>query len=606
MCGIVGAICKDSFQIISDNINLLNFRGPDSRGVLKLDNGLTLGATRLAMTDPHQRSNQPYTDTETGNVIVFNGEIYNFNLIKSVLRDRKVNFTTESDTEVVLKSLLNFGVDYISKFEGMFSFAYYDRQNSKLILARDYLGKKPLYYSIGKNSFSFSSQINILKKFNKTVSLNFKSVSTYLGLGYVVDPETMFNEINSIEPGEILIFDIYNHRIEKRERFLPFRISNPTGDEISHILKESVKQRTQGHDNFALSLSGGVDSNLILLNCLELGLSVSPFTVRWLNSDKPRYNIDAQAAIDVAKMLGISLNIIDMPKASQVPTILHDYVKSVSSPNSNPTAISMMFLYSEIQKMNFRLVLTGDGSDEVFGGYHRYQLSNATNIFPKIKNRFLKKLLVEKDMSRVMLPKIAYAISPNNSVESWLYWHLIASNHTVHRIFRGLPEFDVSISSTDLSNVFAKTNNGVRHIMFNDLKTWLPMESNRKLDSISMRYSIEARSPFQAENLIGSGYMAMEKSNFNFVNKELLFKAFPNLYKIPINKNKMGFVSPLGFWLRSNPDLIRDSIQNLNSYFTIDESEIESLTRSPNLGDYNGFKLLWSIIVLERWLALNY
>jgi hypothetical protein len=98
----------------------------------------------------------------------------------------------------------------------------------------------------------------------------------------------------------------------------------------------------------------------------------------------------------------------------------------------------------------------------------------------------------------------------------------------------------------------------------------------------------------------------MEKSNFNLVNKELLFKAFPNLFKIPINKNKMGFISPFGFWLRSNPELIKNSTQNLNSYFDIDQNEVEILTRSPKLGDYNGFKLLWSLIVLERWLAVNY
>jgi asparagine synthase (glutamine-hydrolysing) len=416
----------------------------------------------------------------------------------------------------------------------------------------------------------------------------------------------MFNEINSIEPGEVLIFDIYNHRIEKRKKFLPFFISNPTGDDISYSLENSIRRRTKGHDSFALSLSGGVDSNLILLNCLKLGLSVTPFTVRWPGSDKSRYNLDAQVAANVSKALGVNLNIIDMPNAEQVPEILDDYVKSISSPNSNPTAISMMVLYSEIHRMNFRLVLTGDGSDEVFGGYRRYQLSKATNLIPKINNRFLKKILMNKDLKSVFPSKLAYAVSPNNSVESWLYWHLIASNNTIHKMVRGIPDFDVSISSTDLSTIFTKSNNGVRHLMFNDLKTWLSMESNRKLDSISMRYSIEARSPFQDENLIGIGYRAMEKSNFNLVNKELLFKAFPNLFKIPINKNKMGFISPFGFWLRSNPELIKNSTQNLNSYFDIDQNEVEILTRSPKLGDYNGFKLLWSLIVLERWLAVNY
>ena len=151
MCGIVGGVGKLSHQVIASNLNLLNRRGPDSQNCIQLDNFLTLGASRLAMTDPHPRSNQPMVDGISGNVLVFNGEIYNYKSIRKNLSSHCITFKTESDTEVLLNALTVWGVDIIPKLQGMFAFVFFDKKHNKLIMARDYLGKKPLFFYINKS-----------------------------------------------------------------------------------------------------------------------------------------------------------------------------------------------------------------------------------------------------------------------------------------------------------------------------------------------------------------------------------------------------------------------------------------------------------------------
>lgn len=606
MCGFVGALVDDSLNIIDKNLSLLQKRGPDSNGILTFDNGMTLGATRLAMTDPLDRSNQPMVDDQSGNVILFNGEIYNYKLIKSILLRKNISLNTDSDTEVLLQSLIHFGLDFITNFEGMFSFAYYDKWNSKIVLARDFLGKKPLYYSLLKNGFAFSSQVNVVKKFLNSTSLNQDSISMYLGLGYIIDPITMFNEVHSVEPGEVLILDIKSRTIQEKYRFIPKSISSPTEQDLVTSLNSAIKQRVQGHESFALSLSGGVDSNLLLLQCLELGLNVKPFVVSWPYSDKNSYNQDSIAAKKVASKLRIDLKTVEFPGVEKVPEILHEYLKSISSPNSNPTAISMMYLYSELKRSGHNLVLTGDGADEIFGGYARYKNTNRFNFVPRINNETIKNYMIDRRLKHNAFQKLAHVLTPSDQIQSWLFWHLIADRQTVSKIFRELPQAKISALDFNLSKVFSVSTRKVKQLMFRDLMTWLPMESNRKLDSISMYHSIEARSPFQDENVISCGYRQMDESDFKHLNKEILLSTFPKLNTLPLNTKKAGFISPLGSWLRSNQELIDDSLRSLGKFFEVDRSEIELLRQSPKNKDYHSFKFLWSLIVLEGWLSENF
>jgi asparagine synthase (glutamine-hydrolysing) len=412
----------------------------------------------------------------------------------------------------------------------------------------------------------------------------------------------MYENIISVIPGEIIYIDLNNLVITRRDNFTPNSILNSKNLSISSVIVDSLVNRVEGHKNFALSLSGGIDSSILALECSKLGLNVETYSMAWENSDKNRYQLDSRAANKIAKALNLKHKIIEMPKPDKLDEILDLYVRAMGEPNSNPTGLSMMILYSEIAKDNHRLVLTGDGADEIFGGYKRYQLANTARLFPKFNptGKILTKNLRNKYLRMILL-----STSYTNSDNFWLYWHTIAHNDIINTLLPNLPNVPQKIYGSELSKIYSNSYNNASSLMFRDLRTWLPMESNRKLDRISMWFSIEARSPFESENVIGVGYKEMSTSNFLKIKKQKLLEAYPDLQNLPVLTSKSGFVSPLGYWLRNNPSLIRNSLENITEYLPFNKKQLLTLSSAANDGNFSNFKLLWSIIVLNRWFEVN-
>jgi asparagine synthase (glutamine-hydrolysing) len=601
MCGIIGAIGKNSFEFVNSNLKFLRDRGPDSGGALALETGLSIGSTRLAMLDPNPRSNQPMVDPRTKNIIAFNGEIYNFQSIKKFLIDKSITFSTESDTEVALKSISHLGIDSIKKFEGMFAFAFYDSLENTLILARDYLGKKPLYYSIGKNFLVFSSKISLVKKFLKSTSLDEQSLSNYLRLGYVVNPNTMFKEIKSVEPGEIIKIDLNKFQTNLKYNFTPNALLSSANLDLVSTLEEAILQRTFSHNSFALSMSGGIDSTIIAILSAKMGLNCKTYSVRWSDTDKSRYNEDSRAAELISKSLGLEFTSVEVPNIKNLSIELDNFIKVMEEPNSNPSGLSMMALYNQIKNDGHRLVLTGDGSDEVFAGYYRYNKINQLEGFPSLLPNKFNFLDINRNLNNQILKNIALALLSANKIDFWLYWQQIASQSFLTNFYKQYkkPNFDIHYDS--FIEFVRKKNSKVAITMIRDLKIWLSMESNTKLDRVSMAHSIEARSPFQSEQIIGLGFNNLLKSDFSLLSKQILIRRFPQLDYLPINKSKMGFISPLGHWLRNNKDLIRESSEYIKYNFDFNKSEIDRLVNSPENGSYKEFSFLWALIVLAKW-----
>lgn len=605
MCGIIGGLGEGCADVIGVNLELLQRRGPDDSGLLNFSNGLTMGATRLAMTDPHERSNQPMVDLLSGNAIVFNGEVYNFKEIRKQLINKKVMFNTESDTEVVLKALTTFGEKIISNFEGMFAFAFYDKKNNNLVMARDYLGKKPLYYYIGEQKLFFASQVRVIKNCIKSLEINLDAINTYLHLGYLIDPESMFKNVFSVKPGEVLTLDLDTGTVLNKTEFIPKQIIQPDTFSIQSSLALAISERVEGHDKFALSLSGGIDSTLIALESKRLGLNVNAYTLSWGTADKSKYNLDALQSSLISKELNLNHQIIDMPPAYEIPAIINQFVSAMDQPNSNSTGVSMMHLYSKIAVDGHRLVVTGDGSDEVFGGYHRYELINKFRHFPKLDVQFLKKAITKSNQKSINLRRFSAMATPTNFPESWLYWHLLCTDHMVGKIWRYENKLNVSLYGDELSNIYGNDNKNASNIMFKDLRTWLSMESNRRLDCVSMWHSIEARSPFQSERVIGQGYNKMKSTNFSKIKKEILFDEFPQLKKLSILNEKVGFVSPVGYWLRNNKELVNYSVENIVKSLPFNRNELDKLVRAPENYDFYRIKILWSLVILNNWIVDN-
>jgi asparagine synthase (glutamine-hydrolysing) len=322
--------------------------------------------------------------------------------------------------------------------------------------------------------------------------------------------------------------------------------------------------------------------------------------LKWTNSDKDRYNIDADIAKKTAKRLGIQFTEVEMPPPSFIPSLLNNFVKAMDEPNANPTGISMMILYATIAKDGHRLALTGDGADEVFGGYQRYDNVKKINKFPELNSIFLKRLL-DVDFRNKTVKNIAYSFLSRDSNKFWENWHFNTNNRYLKKLIPDLNLPDVNIFGSELSSIFK--DNKISNLMFKDLRTWICMESNRKLDRVSMWNSIEARSPFQSEAVIGSGYKNMEISNFQKTNKEILIESYPELKFLVNNPGKLGFISPVGHWLRCNPDLVNYTLENLTNIFPFNRDEMHKISKGPLERNFEKIKLLWTLVVLNSWIT---
>jgi asparagine synthase (glutamine-hydrolysing) len=599
MCGIIGGKGLGVLESVEKNIKYLNRRGPDSQSFIELDNNLVLGATRLAMTDPLPRSNQPLVDTQSGNLIIFNGEIYNYKKIRESLIDSGIIFNTESDTEVLLKALTYFGVDVIKQLEGMFAFVFINTKTNELLMSRDYLGKKPLYYFLNSSKLFFSSQANLVQDFINETKIDANSLNTYLDLGFIIDPDSMFENVKAVMPGEIIVINIGDNKVKTQQKFIPIMIEFAEESNVRLNVSNALVQRVHGHDKFALSLSGGIDSTILAIECSRLKLPATAYSMRWTDSDKSRYNTDSTNAEKIAKRLNINFEFVDMPNSTEISNLLDDYVTAMDEPNSNPTGLSMMALYADINRDGHRLVLTGDGADEVFGGYERYSLVNNFKYLPQINNDLLITIIRKLRLKGDFADKVSSVLFGNKFNESWKYWHTITSENKLNQLFSDFNAPKFELLGSELSTIFGE--NRVSSLMYKDLRTWLSMESNRKLDRISMWYSIEARSPFQCERVIGHGLKSMQRDNFRRLQKEILYLEYPELKKLPINQKKLGFISPVGHWLRNNPDLISSTIENLSKHLELKQKELLRLASAPFKQNFTDIKTLWSLVILNRW-----
>lgn len=602
MCGFIGGAGSISNDFIHDNISRLERRGPDSYGVVKFSNGLILGATRLAMTDAHPRSNQPMIDKINGNALVFNGEIYNHKILKKLLINSGVIFQTESDTEVLLQLLNAYDKASLPQLEGMFAFAFFNKKHNSILLARDFLGKKPLYYSLQSERFIFSSSLNLVKKAQIQPTIDPNALYTYLKLGYVIDPGTIYSKIFAVKPGEIIQIDLNSLTIKKSSNFFPKAIIEDTQQDVQSSLDAEILNRVDGHSKFAISLSGGVDSSIIALRSARLGFRPGTYSIRFQDSDKSRYSEDSIAAKKIANQLGLDFTLVEMPAAKSIPELLDKYVNALEEPLSNPTGLSMMVLYEAMSNNSERLVLTGDGSDEIFGGYERHLLSNKISSFPQLNNSLLRYLNNRPNLFPKKIQNFLISLSPGESEQFWLYWHGITHDSNIKKLlnFEGKVLYESSIF--DAMAVLFGNKSRVSELMLKDLTVWLTMESNRKLDRISMWNSIEVRSPFQSEKLIAHAYAKLKNCDYRILNKRLLKDSILDFDTLPTLGRKVGFISPLGHWMRSNPDFVYASIEHLKENISFNESVLKQIVSSFQKNNYQNFKFIWSLVVLSSWL----
>tara|TARA_B100000989_G_scaffold118173_1_gene86969 strand:- start:1277 stop:3061 length:1785 start_codon:yes stop_codon:yes gene_type:complete len=589
MCAINGFNFKDD-HLLKKMSSMTYSRGPDNEGFFS-SNKFSLAHNRLAIIDPTPKSNQPYYYEEL--VLSFNGEIYNYKDLRKKLESRGHNFLTNSDTEVVIRLFKEYGINSFKLLTGIFSIAIYDKQKDTLYLSRDIVGVKPLYYHFDtlKKNFFFSSLIKSLLLSVTSRSINENSILSYSNFNRNDLRETYFKNIFKLLPGEILIFDNKKKEIS-RFQLLKFKFEyNFSKKGLRNNIRDIFSDQFVSDVPIALSLSGGIDSNLIFSELIKSkNNSFNCYSVFFSNSEK--FSKDFKIAEGVCKKSNINLIPVEV-SAKDFINYSEKVVNIVEEPVGNTNSISNYILS---KKVGEKVLFSGDGGDEIFTGYNRYKSIYLINLLNKFNPfSFLNIKSSIKNLDRFFI---------KNSRDMYLTFseqNLFKSQTNVYKNFRFLNDKDLN----ELLNHSKSYNkNKLSNVMFHDLDTWIPNDILLRNDKIYAHSGIEVRVPFLDKKIIEKYLMINEFNKYGlfFNYKHMITNEFKELQSI--SKIKLGFGSPFTSWLRKE---IYDYAKSILSKDYYDSSELLNLNNCQNLLDAHKKKyfdpyLLWNLINLQIFL----
>jgi len=638
MCGIAGIYSKnrpiEALNKIAKNMaNTISHRGPDDSGVW-CSEGIGLSHRRLSIVDLSNAGHQPMLSDCGRYTLVFNGEIYNHHSIRKQLKSTNKNiiWRGDSDTEVLLNAIVNWGIENSLKFcEGMFAIALWDSIDQKLFLARDRFGEKPLYYGYVNNDFVFASELKAIKihpDFNN--ELNREAISNFLSLSYIPCPLSIYKGISKLPPSHILCINFLNKNetitsywklsINKN---IDFSNDNFIIENLHKSLSKAVSDQMIADVPVGAFLSGGIDSSLIVALMQENSNNpVNTFTIGYENLayDESVY------ARSVAKYLGTNHN--ELVVSAQD---LLDVVPKLPSLYDEPFADSSQvptFLVSQLARNNVTVALTGDGGDEVFGGYNRHlwahKFWNKIRLLPRWLRNSISNILASPSENKwnqiyslieFIIPKHYQISLPGEKI------HKISkslSTSTVDELYSCLISTWDNANSVvlDLEKVTQSHFNlegetSAEQLMFLDLNHYLPDDILTKVDRASMGVSLETRAPFLNHNVIEYAWnMPLHMKIRNGKGKWVLRKILENyIPKNLIDRPKMGFGVPIDEWLRGplmkwSLDLLSESLIVKDDIF--DFKKIDTLQKEHKSGKKKHHHKLWNILMFQSWLHYNH
>ena len=612
MCGIAGIFstveCKLDSSIIHNMVNLIQHRGPDDVGFY-VSNCVALGMRRLSIIDV-EGGHQPITTQDNNQVIVFNGEIYNFRSLRNQLIKKGYHFETNTDTEVILKLYQEYGTEVVNYLRGMFAFAIWDAEKNHLFLARDRVGIKPLYYTYQNNVFTFGSEIkSILGNPSVDKSINYSALGQYLSVQYVPGPETIFNRIYKLPAGHTLTLtksginlNSYWHWPERVE--YTTRSEKDLVEEILDLLKESIDLRMISDVPLGAFLSGGIDSSTIV-GLMEQKSSgpLKTFSVGFNTHSK--YD-ETPYARQVANYFDTDHH--ELILGSETIRLLPKLVWHLDEPLADRAALPT-YLVSKLARRHVKVVLTGEGGDELFAGYRRYTAvglhykylslpSTARNGVGKIFSNLANKPNLLDKYQRLTNPHLFDMYMGQQANFS-----PVAKQNLLSKAFAE----EININSPFKEWGEVSRTSWLRDLLDRDAKSWLPDDLLMKADKMSMAASIEARVPFLDHKLIE--LISTIPTNMNIKNmttKYLLKQSVRDVVpKKIIQRRKQGFDVPLSAWFHENVSFIQDILLSPSAdrgYFNLDyiESMIDHVSSDPKASPSIGGQI-WNLICLELW-----
>lgn len=632
MCGICGIVNygknpKISKEILTEMCSKMVHRGPDDAGVyINSDYAKTassskvqvgFGHRRLKIIDLSEAGRQPMSN-ENGKIwIVFNGEIYNYKNLRIELEKRGHLFKSHTDSETIIHLYEDYGREFVKYLRGMFSFALWDGENETLILARDRIGKKPLLYANFSGAFCFSSEFeSLLASGLVQKEINLESIHYYLTFGYIPAPYTIYKNIFKLLPAHILF--LKNNEITTScywdlDYSRKIRISQEEAQiELMRLLRECVNIRLYSDVPLGAFLSGGIDSSTVVALMNEFqGGRIKTFSIGF---EENSYD-ELKFAQKIADKFGTDHHeFIVKPDALEVLPLL---VERYGEPYADSSCIPTYYVSRETKKF-VTVALNGDGGDELFAGYERYQAMLAAAVYQRLPY-FLRGAI---QIAAGLLPDSIEPRAVNRRIKRFLNAAVLPAQD---RYLRWIGIFDAVLKSKLYSEKFAESVSrydpirflspylgendrdiSIDRLLYLDSKTYLPYDLLVKADIASMINSLEARSPFLDHKLMEFvSSLPAEYKMKNFIKKYLLKKAVTGLLPAEnIHRRKMGFGVPVGNWFRRElKELLNDALLSETSlrrnYFNPSVVKGMVMDHLECRADYT--YQLWALLMLELW-----
>lgn len=622
MCGIVGSIHFDQRPVqpgyIEQMANVLKHRGPDDAGVF-IDRSVGLGHRRLKIIDLSPAGHQPMSNADETVWITFNGEIYNFPELRNDLIRLGRTFVSRSDTEVILQAYEQWGDQCVERFNGMFAFGIWDSRQKKLVLVRDRLGVKPLFYYVDDQKLLFASEIKAILQYPQVnTELDHSAIYDYFSLNYVPSPKTPFTHIRSVLPGHKLSV---RHGLVETEAYwdLHFRDADQTLSEAQYteaivdLTRDSVRQRLISDVPLGSFLSGGIDSSAVVYLMKQSGHEpLKTFNVRFAESS---YDESPYARL-ASRYVGTAHHEITC-----TPQDFRDLTETIAWHADNLTAdLSMvpMYLVSKLAREQVTVVLSGDGGDDLFGGYLTYQADLLAGYYRRLPRR----------LRQIVRPIVA-ALPHSSRKQSFDYklkkfiegaefpaekahymWRTIFSEAEKSQALS--LDFLEGIEDNDSADCYlnqfasADASSDMDKIFYADFKVFLADSILPKVDSMTMANSLEAREPLLDYRLVELSARIPASMKIKGLSTKHIFKRAMSGY-LPrriVHRKKEGFQAPMADWFRSElrpfvNDVLCD--ENLRSLEFLNRTYVEQIKRRHFDGVENNAFKLWGLMNLVAW-----
>lgn len=600
MCGIVGFVNKENFDknVLQKMMDMMIHRGPDDSGVY-LDDTIALGHRRLSIIDL-AGGTQPMKNEDGQLVCIFNGEIYNHKDLRRELEEKGHTFVTNSDTEVLLHGYEEWRKELPLKLRGMFAFAIWDRRKKELFCARDYFGIKPFYYYYNNQTFLFGSEIKSFlshPQFEKT--LNKDQLELYLSYQYSPGATTFFQNVYKLLPAHYLVWKEDKIEIQRywQPRFVPnnAKMEREWEREIEEVIKESVEAHKISDVEVGSFLSSGVDSSLIT----SLSGANKTFTIGFA---KEAYD-EGEYAHSFSKSLGVE-NLVYQISPEEFWEQLPKVQYYMDEPLADAASVALYFLNREASK-HVKVCLSGEGADELFGGYNIYKEPFMCERYEKIP-LFVRRLI--GTVAECLPPErgINFLVRHGKSLsERYIGNSNIFTKRQKQKImkdFRGIvkpediscPYFEYLLKADD-----------VTRMQFTDLHLWMVGDILLKADKMSMAHSLELRVPFLDKEVFEVARQIPSKYRVNADETKIALRSVASrvIGEENANREKLGFPVPVREWLKEEPyvSLVQKSFEGPTAKEFFHTSELLRLLEEHVSGKHDNWRQIWCVYMFLIW-----